>query len=84
MMNTADLFGAQMLAIVAFTLILIVWLLGLIHAVQRIDDPLLRTKWVLLFVLLNLVAVVLYILTDYRILRKQGKGHLLRGERDQA
>lgn len=64
--------------VLATTALTTLWLFTVVHMVQRVDDPLERTKWMLLFILLNVIAVVLYRLTIYRQLQAEGKGHLIR------
>lgn len=67
-----------LLAVVVATVLVVgACLLALLHAVQRIDDPLERSKWLLLFVLFHVFAAIIYSFTRYRDLRAEGKGALL-------
>jgi len=65
-------------AIVLLTMAVVTtWLFALIHAVQRIDSPAERTRWVLWLLLFNVFGAVVYFCTKYRQLRIMGMGRLL-------
>lgn len=71
-----EIFGAIFLA--STVVIALVWLFFLVHAMQRLESPLDRTLWLLLFLLLTVLAIPLYIIFRYRDFLKQGQGALLR------
>jgi TM2 domain-containing membrane protein YozV len=49
------------------------WVFFLIHAVQYENDPKKRGVWVIIFLFLNIIAIPIYIYTNYINLFKKGK-----------
>ena len=67
------------LVVFSFTLLLvIVWLFFFVHAMQRIDDPVKRTEWLLAFLFFTIFTVILYFFVEYRKAFNSGNGDLLR------
>ena len=55
----------------------LIWFFFLIHAVQRIDDPVLRFAWVGWFILFNIICIPIYIYFQYRYYLRFGQGGLI-------
>jgi hypothetical protein len=70
------LFREVVLALPFFVL----WLFLLLHAVTWIDEPERRVKWVLLFLLLNILCIPVYAIVVYYGMWKVGKRGLIRHE----
>jgi len=65
-----------------YIILFFVWLFFLVHAVQRIENPIMRFAWVGWFLLFNIICPVIYIATKYRQYLRLGQGGLIIGKKN--
>jgi len=70
-----------LIGVVISTAVVVLWLFFLVHAVQRIDEPVKRATWVIAFIFLTLFAVPLYYFMLYRSFLREGKGDIIRNQK---
>lgn len=63
--------------------VFLVWLFFFLHAVQHVQDPVVRSIWAMCFVVFNLLCVLVYIYIEYRFYLKLGQGGLMRSRNAQ-
>ena len=56
-----------------YTVIFVSWIFFFLHAMQRIEDPKLRTKWFIAFFLFNILCVIAYYFKTYKNLEPANK-----------
>jgi hypothetical protein len=61
---------------ILLVIIAIVWVFFFTHAMLRISDAKERVKWMLLFLLLNFIAIPIYFSQEYIKFYKKGYGGL--------